>query len=187
MKYALAGLLAVIVVAGGVYLVMNWDSFGKTTYTNSELEFSFKYKGGDSGYVLQEAKAPDDNRTDFVTNIQLTDADELREFTESTSAREGPPTIGIMVFKNSSNFFPREWMLENPAYSNVGLMRGDIVETEIAGAKAVRYTVDGLYLLDTVIVASGNYIYVFTAALLGDDTQIADDFDPLLDSVSFGE
>ena len=174
-----------LVLWGVALYLLSGGVIGGAGYTNEALGFSFDYRTGPNGYVLQEAKAQVGTKTDFVTNIVLTGTKELAAFREQAEAREGPPTIGVMVFKNSQNLFPEEWAKENRTYSNIDLVVGDQVEMEVDGAKAVRYIVDGLYRLDTVVVAEKNYIYVFTGALVEGDSPIEKDFEPFLDSVRF--
>ena len=103
-----------LLVLGGVALyLLSGGVIGGAGYTNEALGFSFDYRTGPNGYVLQEAKAQVGTKTDFVTNIVLTGTKELAAFREQAEAREGPPTIGVMVFKNSQNLFPEEWAKEN--------------------------------------------------------------------------
>ena len=182
------GIIVVALIAVGAYVALNKGGvIGKETYTNKELGFSFAYRGGASGYELKEAKATEEVENGFKTNVVMmlkTDADELRK---SQAAREGPPTLGVLVFKNVSNFTSREWTEHNPSYSNYGAQSSNIREYELDGTKAMRYLVDGLYRIDTVVVAQGQYIYVFTGAYQEDTSRIKSDFEPLLNSVTFTE
>lgn len=182
------GLVVVVLIGAGAYFALNKGGvIGKETYSNKELGFSFAYRGGASGYELKEAKATDEMENGFKTNIVMmlkTDAEELRK---SQAAREGPPTLGVMVFKNVSNFTGSEWAEHNPSYSNYGAQSSNIRDFELDGAKATRYLVDGLYHIDTVVVTKGQFVYVFTGAYQEDTSRIKSDFDPLLSSVKFTE
>ncbi len=55
----------------------------------------------------------------------------------------------------------------------------------IAGANASHYVADGLYAMDTYVVANGEYVYVLTGAYISKDSAIYKDFQILLSTFQF--
>ena len=153
-----------------------------TRYTNAELGFSLEYRERPEGYFLQEPRGPSEH-PDFLKTLVLIDKKEHEELLNSSNGREGPPTITMLVFENPEKLQPGAWAEANNV-SNIALLRGEIVETSIGGAPAIRYEVDGLYLSDTVIVASGSYIYVISGSYLEEGSDIRRDFEPFLNSIT---
>lgn len=152
--------------------------------TEHELGFTFEYREGPNGYVLQTVppSADDPDRVYAVGLMLQTDYDELMA---ATDAREGPPSMNVTVYKNSSGISAREWASMNPSLSNIGLVTGAVSDTSVAGAAAVRYLVDGLYPTDTVAVSHGDFIYLISGSYLEAGSDIHRDFAPLLESVRF--
>src|SRR3989338_6248536 len=151
-----------------------------TRYTNAELGFSLEYRERPEGYFLQEPRGPSEH-PDFLKTLVLIDKKEHEELLNSSNGREGPPTITMLVFENPEKLQPGAWAEAN-SVSNIALLRGEIVETSLAGAPAILYEVDGLYLSDTVIVASGSYMYVISGSYLEEGSDIRRDFEPFLNS-----
>jgi len=155
-----------------------------TRYTNEDVGFSFEYRERPQGYFLQEPRGADEH-PDFAEVLVLTNKKEHEELLQSTNGREGPPTITTLIFNNPERLSPSAWADANPGLSNIGLIRGDVVETSVAGAPAIRYTADGLYLSDTLIIANGGYIYAITGSYLEENSLIRRDFEPFLTSFAF--
>ncbi|RJQ35052.1 hypothetical protein C4556_00875 [Candidatus Parcubacteria bacterium] len=155
-----------------------------TRYTNENIGFSFEYRERPQGYFLQEPRGTDEH-PDFVKALVLTNKQEYEELLQSTNGREGPPTITTLIFNNPERLSPSAWADANPGLSNIGLIRGEVVETSVAGAPAIRYAADGLYLSDNVIIANGSYIYAITGFYLEEDSRIREDFEPFLHSITF--
>src|SRR3990167_6780193 len=155
-----------------------------TRYTNEDVGFSFEYRERPQGYFLQEPRGADEH-PDFAEVLVLTNKKEHEELLQSTNGREGPPTITMLIFNNPERLSPSAWADANLGLSNIGLIRGEVVETSVAGAPAIRYTADGLYLSDTLIVANGGYIYAITGSYLEENSRIRQDFEPFLASITF--
>src|SRR3989344_3027470 len=153
-------------------------------YTNEDVGFSFEYRERPQGYFLQEPRGADEH-PDFAEALVLTNKKEHEELLQSTNGREGPPTITMLIFNNPERLSPSMWADANLGLSNIGLIRGEVVETSVAGAPAIRYTADGLYLSDTLIVANGGYIYAITGSYLEENSRIRQDFEPFLASITF--
>ncbi len=98
---------------------------------------------------------------------------------------EGPATIDVHVYKNTDRLAPSVWASANPLLSNIELARSDIEEGAVDGANAVRYLVDGLYLIETAIVAQGTMIYVVTGGYVSEDDWTYLDFEDFLNSIEF--
>jgi hypothetical protein len=109
------------------------------------------------------------------------------EDTQNASSTEGEstPSIVILVFKNTKKQFPRSWADENTQYSNINLIVGNVEEAVVGGANAIRYTADGLYASENIVVAHGGYMYVITGQYLDQDSSIHRDYVALVQSVRF--
>lgn len=147
--------------------------------------FEFTYRKGPDGYVTLEDR--ESQHSDFVTGLMLINEEEYRILQESTDAREGPPTMNMRVYRNDANLHPPVWAMRNPNETNYNLMIGEPEETVVGGANAIRYTVDGLYPIDTYVVAHGEHVYVLMGAYLERDSQIYVDFQTLVASFNFPE
>lgn len=153
-------------------------------YTDSSLGFQFTYRKGLNGYVLLQPETQPGTamlREELVLMLQ----NDYEILQHATDAREGPPTITIRVFENTLNQWATTWTDAHPAESNVNLALAEPEELAAGGANAVRYLVDGLYPTDTVVIASGGYIYILSGSYLEEDSVIRADFLNLLDTFTF--
>jgi hypothetical protein len=186
-------LLAVIAILLVGYFVFRTDgaeapSGAKNTavYSNPELQLEFTYKTGPDGYVVEE-RNPSQTTSGEVKTIILMRAEDKENLDKNGApvGGEGPATITINILKNLKSRQASVWAMENVAYSNYNLKSGEPTEAVVGGANAVRYLADGLYASDTVVVASGGYIYVFTGMYLDENSALRRDFQPLIESVKF--
>ncbi len=145
--------------------------------------FEFEYRKGPDGYITLEDNESTDS--DFVTGIVLFNQKEYEDFRESTDPREGPPAIHVRVYRNPEKLSSFVWPERKPLESNIKRALGEIEEATVGGANASHYTVDGLYPIDTYVVASGEHIYVLMGAYLEVDSAIHKDFQALVDSFNF--
>lgn len=153
----------------------------KTTYSKSDIGLEFDYRIGPTGYVLEE-RIPVD-LGDLVKVIIFHRAEDFGR--EMPVGGEGPAVMTISVFNNTKKQFSRDWADKNIQYSNINLKFGDVVETVVGGANAVRYMADGLYASENVVVAHGDNVYVVTGQFMDQNSDIRRDFAPLIDSIKF--
>ena len=153
-------------------------------YGNAELGFSFVYPTGANGYVLEE-RDPLDIEDIVVRTVTLMRSEDYANIKNIPIGSEGPPVISVMVVKNDKKQPLRTWAESAIAFSNIHLKTTDVVETTINGIQAIRYMADGLYASDTAVVIHGEYAYVFTGQFLDAQSDLRNDFQPLLDSVRF--
>ena len=155
---------------------------GYSEYIDEEIGLTFEYRQHPNGYILQQP-ADASTHPDFLKAFVLISKKDFEELQQSDDAREGPPTINIAVFQNSQNQQSGMWADNNTQESNIQLKRGDIADTVVGGANAIRYTVDGLYLADTVVVASSGYVFVLSGSYLEENSQIHQDFKHLVNTI----
>ena len=154
-----------------------------STYTNEELGFLFNYRTGTTGYTIDEPFISEGER---VKKILVLQSPEARAFAENPlEGTESPATITILIFDNAEGLSPRAWANANPMYSNITLASDEVVETTLGGVSAIRYTVDGLYMIDTVVVTWGAHTYVFNGAFMEKNSDLRKDFLALLETVMF--
>jgi hypothetical protein len=156
------------------------------TFTDPALDIEFSFRRGPDGYIFFSAPHGNEEEENFEEMYVLmlkSDYDMLQNLKET----EGPPAIAVAVYRNPKNQEASAWALANPDVSNTGLAVGEPVTTVVGGAQAVRYTVDGLYRIDTVVIAHGEHIYVVSGAYQDENSTIRKDFAPFLESVTFVE
>jgi hypothetical protein len=153
-------------------------------YTDGALGFGFTYRDDPDGYYLFEAERGTNDPEDLVHTITLTVKSEHDELLRATSPREGPPTIVMYVFQDGEDASLRAWAETNARTSNIQLIRGDVTDTTIAGADAIRYESDGLYLFDNVIFRHENHTFLISGAYHDENSRTRRDFQPLLDSLT---
>lgn len=190
----LAILLALAVFGGLIFLIsmaskpanqvkqdaVVLDETSPTMYSNQELGLSFEYKAGSTGYVVEEIVSTDPS-SGLLRTITL--------HSQSDSAvpvgGEGAPVISIGVFDNAQKQSPRMWADAHMQYSNINLIQGGAKEDVVGGANAIRYIADGLYASDTVVVAHGEFVHVISGQFMDQNSAIAQDFGPLVESIQF--
>ncbi len=154
-----------------------------STVTNTELGYRFTYTKGPNGYILVEGDMSE--HTDFVSGVTLFDRAEYGLFLASDEAREGPAAIGFRVYTNPGKLSAFVWPEKNRQESNIGLALGEPEEVVIGGANASRYLVDGLYPIDTYVVAYGKYIYILSGAYLDEGSDIHQAFQEIIKTFEF--
>lgn len=189
MKKFIYILIMVALVVGVYYLywTLENDSVGQDagaqlTYSQSDVGLKFDYPGGPEGYVVNE-RMPVDLGTGLIKNIILMLTEDTLH--EPPVGGEGAPVILVSVFENTKKQFPRAWADENIQYSNINLIMGEVEETVVGGANAIRYMADGLYASENVVVAHGDHVYVITGQFMDQDSPIRHDYQTLVESIRF--
>ena len=158
-------------------------------FTDESIELAFDYPGGPDGYTVEDVTqfaASEVEGAEVVKVYSLINTKEKIELETSEGGREGPPTIGVTVVRNDLNRSASMWVDAYPVLSNIELAVGNVNrDAVVAGSNAVRYTTDGLYRADNVVIAHGDYIYIFSGAYLEVDSFIYDDFQTVLDTLLF--
>lgn len=149
-------------------------------YSNAELEYEFSYPN--SYIMLEDTESTNSN---FISGVRLFDRVEYEIFAESLDAREGPPAISLRVYNNPDSLHAPVWAMREPLESNIEMALNEPEEIVVGGANAVYYVVDGLYPIDTYVVAHAQKIYVLTGSYLEKDSAIYKDFQSLVDSFNF--
>ena len=159
------------------------DARSKGIARDAALGYEFSYPDGPDGYITLENNESTD--PDFVSGLTLMDWQEYEEFTSSTDAREGPPAMHVRVYTNPENLHAPVWAMRKPLETNIELAMGEPEEAVVGGANATHFVADGLYPIDTYVVASGNHVYVLSGAYLEKDSDIYRDFQALVESFTF--
>jgi hypothetical protein len=152
---------------------------------DEETALNFSYRKGPNGYMLRVDPHQMSTIPDFVRGYQLMLVNDYLEMQNVTVPREGPPTIEIRAYKNTDALEPAMWAENNPLESNVKLAVENPVEATVAGAKAVQYRTNGLYVADTYVVTQGDFVYVFIASFVDESSPMSADLKTLLDTIAF--
>lgn len=147
------------------------------------LGFEFSYRKGPNGYLTLEDR--ESTHVDFFTGLMLVNKKEQEEFEQSDDPREGPPAMHVHVYRNTNNEFASVWSEKNPLESNSSSALGAPEEAVVGGANAVHFVADGLYPIDTYVVAHGEHIYVLMGAHLDTESVLYKDFQSLVSSLVF--
>lgn len=153
-------------------------------YIDRSLGFGFEFKKGNDGYVLDVPPHGNEEAADFEDAVVLMHKPDY-DAMQSGGAMEGPPSITVLVYKNTKNLSARAWADENKSVSNIGLKVGDITDATIQGAKGIRYDVDGLYRAQTLVVTSNGYVYIISASYLDENSATYKDFASILGAFLF--
>lgn len=174
------GLLLILAGALGVWVNRSERVPVTAEYVSTVSGISFRYPIGAGGYVATVRQGGDDAAKLRETIVLTHETD-----TEAKVNGEGPPAITVTAFENDQMQFPLAWANQHKTHSNISLSMGDISEAVVGGANAIRYRADGLYAMDTAVVAHGGYIFVLSGAYIDDSSPTLRDFGSLLASVRF--
>lgn len=158
-----------------------------SVFTDPIVGLSFEYKTAPDGYVVDDPSSfIGEDEPSVIKVFRVINEREKIELETSEGGREGPPTVSIMVFKNDLKQTASQWVDSVPRFSNIQFAIGDVDrDAVVAGANAVRYRTDGLYLSENAVVAHGDYVYHFAGAFLEEEAVIYQDFMNLLESITF--
>lgn len=186
----LFALIAVLVVIGAAGYIMARPAAEKPVigegeeivatnkqFSNSTYGLQFTYP---EGYVLAEQDVGNSAQREHhvITLIRESDAAQIPE------GGEGPTAITVDIFGNGLDKLGLEQWVMNTSASNYKLSTDQVLaSTTVSGKPAVRYTWDGLYRGDSVVVQSSTLIYMFSVTYMDTAAPIRDDFSKLLGSV----
>ena len=147
-------------------------------YDNSQYGIHFEYP---EQYVITEKDIGNSAEREHhsITLIRAEDAANVPE------NGEGPTAITIEIFGNGIDKQSAEQWIKNTSASNHKLaVEQTLASTSVSGKPAYRYTWDGLYRGDSVVMQNGTYIYMFSVTYMDTSAPIRDDFSLLLGSVA---
>lgn len=173
--------LALVLIGGGAFFFANKTENGPqmATELHEATGLKFSYRVEPMGYILKE------NDAGYILMLQEEYA-ELMEAVDRGDGREGPQYIGVQIFENRENLSASVWADRNLAYSNINLAFGEVDRDAVfAGGNAVRYVSDGLYTQDTIVLAQGGFIFIFSGPVVGGHSVIGPDYQEFLASVEF--
>jgi hypothetical protein len=153
-------------------------------YIDRSLGFGFEYKRGEDGYVVQVPPHGNEEAADFedaVIVMYQPDYDAL----QTAEGTEGPPTISVLIYKNTKKQSARAWADANKGVSNIDSKIGAVIETTVNGAKGIRYEADGLYQAETLVFTSNGYVYVLSGSYVDTESAIHKDFSTILGTFIF--
>lgn len=151
-------------------------------YVSTHHTLSFKYH---DSYYLEEKEVGNGERSHHF--ISLTeDTEENKQVREGTAPpREGPTAITVDIFQNNlDNMNAEKWITETNN-SNFKLSPdGILTKATVGGKEATSYRWSGLYEGKSVVVATPEFVYMFSVSYLTPEDVILRDFDALLATVN---
>ncbi|OGD68208.1 hypothetical protein A2811_01430 [Candidatus Campbellbacteria bacterium RIFCSPHIGHO2_01_FULL_34_10] len=156
-----------------------------TRYRNDDLGVRFEYRLDPDGYILIDSRSEWVNENkDVVESLHLFNKKEYKELLASDIPREYPPSISVLIFKNSKNYSVKEWIEKEKMISNIEFAVSEIEEIDFSGSPAVKYKISGLYENEILVVLNNGLIYYIDGAYLQEDSQIRKDFVEMLNYFS---
>ncbi len=156
------------------------------TEEKTESGFTFTYKKGPNGYVLEEnTLESSDEALELLYSAVFTNTAEYAAFVASEDAVESPQNYQVRVFENGGALSPLQWITNYAEESGNERMLGEPEETVIAGAPALRYVADGLYPMHTFVVASGEYMYMIVGMYDDPQSLLASDYGDFVANIVF--
>lgn len=149
---------------------------------SAEYGYEFAYRKGPDGYVVEDKDVTD---TEFLAGVTLLNTADYEAFTESVVPTEGPTAMQVRIYKNDNQLDALTWVRSKPLDSNIQLAIAEPKDVTVGGVIATFYTVDGLYTIDTYVIAHGEYIYLLTGSYFDKESAIYNDFQSLVSSFTF--
>lgn len=188
-KKAFAYALVVAVVATGIYVlfsryvVSRLDGTGGVSAPQGQLQ---QYSSEDGYSFMYPSTYELSSRTEGTAERQWDVLLLLPAGYVPPQGGEGPPTISVGVFPNPEGL-PLEAWVRGDARSNWKMIVDERASrpATVGGEPAVWYHYSGLYEVDSVAVAHGGKILLFSGDWLNPSDQIRADFNALLNTVQF--
>ncbi|MDP1624940.1 MAG: hypothetical protein Q8L64_04180 [bacterium] len=100
---------------------------------------------------------------------------------------EGPTAITVDIFRNVQNerYTAEEWIKGNSA-SNYKLGPGELTARTVNNHQAYEYRWSGLYEGKSVVVATDDFVYMFSVTFNSPDDITMSDFESVLSTARFG-
>lgn len=163
------------------------------TYTNADLNLSFKYPNNLTKPSLINLE---DSELDLPLHVGVVESyDKIsKQWWDECGDKcyeGGPDYINVYIFRNPKEFSPRDWVMDEKSkdhiYTNYDARTREMEEIDVAGQKAVKYSWHGLGGADVVVVpdTQHNLIYMLSAGYMGEDSSIRDDFKIVTETFKF--
>ncbi|MBP9669358.1 MAG: hypothetical protein KBE09_03645 [Candidatus Pacebacteria bacterium] len=154
-------------------------------FRNEEYGFAFAYRQEPEGYTLIELPKSGTDGVGLRAAYTLMDTEEYGALQGSADAREGPPAIVFQVYQNQVQESVAGWLEAHPTLANYHLKSSSLRDEEIGGIPAVRYSFDGLYQNEAIVVNHRGYIIVFMGAFTSFEDPIRREFLNIVSSMAF--
>lgn len=179
-KTLLIGAIIVILIIVAVVTMRGNDTDAPArpdgAYQDVATGFSFDYPKGDK-YVVQEPAIDAATQGDLMKAVILIPSADFAELQSAEAGREGPPTINVLVFRNTAGLSPVEW------FEATGVTEQNT--RMIDGKEAIVFDSDGLYASRNVVASAHGLLYFISGAFVNQDSDIYRDFDMVLDTFVF--
>jgi len=180
-KYLIVGIIIIVLIALAVFInkpeeFVNPNISNEGNYVDKQIGISFEFPTN-MEYVVQEPPVATVGSGDLIKALILIPESDFESLKESTDGTEGPPTINILAFKNTSGLSASEWFQAAGAES--------VQEIEIGGVPAIEFFSDGLYQSRNVVVTQNGLLYFISASYIDSDSDIYKDFSSMLETMSF--
>ena len=154
-------------------------------FRNEEFGIGFSYREKPDGYTLIELPEARGDDRELLAAYTIVNTEAHLLLATSTEAREGPPAMVIQVYENGKQQLVEEWLEAHATLANYHLKSSSVRKEEIGGASAVRYSFDGLYQNEAIVVAHKGFIFVFSGAFDSFEDPIRRDFLSLVSALTF--
>lgn len=190
-KYGIGALFLVFLVTGMYYFVLRNETQEPVIsqpeyapYTDDGYGFTLSYPIGKNGYLLSEL--PVHNEMGGPVKILILENEEAQAQKGAVPQNgEGAPVITILVFSNVDALDLRTWAQTNILYSGFDRIMSEVTDTVVGAVPALRYTTDGLYATETIVVGHNSHIFVFLGPYIEKQSKLHDDFASMIESVHF--
>ncbi len=188
-------ILGIIIVLIGGFFAFNSFIYNEkqgpgeetVTVTSPEFGLSFTYRENPYGYRLEEVAPSAEGDQDLQKVYVLLLQEDYEALQNADVPREGPPTINIAVYAKTDERSPDEWLAEHPLVVNLDLVTSGMYPVTVGGVSGLRFTSDGLYATENVLVQHGDFMFHFTGQSIDRESLLANDFEALLKAVAFLE